>query len=43
MPAGSSREAGGSTGNNLGAAFGVPIAFFTASQIISREKGFSRK
>jgi hypothetical protein len=27
----------------LGAALGNPIAFFTASQIISREKGFSRK
>ena len=36
-------ESGGATGDNLGAALGEPIAFATASQIISREKGFSRK
>ena len=42
-PPGTVGEVGGSTGDNLGAALGEPIAFFTASQITSREKGFSRK
>jgi hypothetical protein len=35
--------AGESTSDNFGAASGEPIAFFTASQIIVRENGFSRK
>ena len=35
-------EAGGSTGGNSDVALEEPIAFFTAAQIISREKGFSR-
>jgi len=36
-------ETGGSPGDNSDAALEEPIAFFTAAQIISREKGFSRK
>ena len=39
---GTVREAGGSTDDNLGTALSrKPIAFFTASQITVREKGFS--
>jgi hypothetical protein len=36
-------ETGESACDNSDAAFGEPIAFFTALQIISRENGFSRK
>jgi hypothetical protein len=34
---------GESACDNSDAAFGEPIAFFTALQIVSRENGFSRK
>jgi hypothetical protein len=36
-------ETGEPACDNSDAAFGDPIAFFTALQIVSREKGFSRK
>jgi hypothetical protein len=36
-------ETGETACDNSAAAFGDPIAFFTALQISSREKGFSRK
>ena len=36
-------ETGESACDNSDAAFGDPIAFFTALQIVSRENGFSRK
>jgi hypothetical protein len=36
-------ENGGSPGDNSDAALEEPIAFFTAAQIVSREKGFLRK
>ena len=36
-------ETGEAACDNFDAAFGEPIAFFTALQIVSRENGFSRK
>ena len=40
---GATAETGEAACDNSDAAFGEPIAFFTALQITSREKGFSRK
>jgi hypothetical protein len=40
---GATAETGKAACDNFDASFGEPITFFTALQITSREKGFSRK